>query len=119
MQDYLGSPLPRRHVHAEVGTGNHHEKGQHPFDQRAVEIGHAGVIRRKAARRNRRAGMVQSHEERHAAGHAGQRSRRRKYDVHAEQGLGHFLYARHVPIRRRPRAFSVEHMDRPPPQLRK
>ena len=82
-------------------------------------MGHTVIIRRKAARRDGREGMVGGDEERHAAEHEDKRRNNRKGDIHREQGLGHFLDARQGPIRPGTRAFGVEHVDDALAELRK
>ena len=82
-------------------------------------MGHTVIIRRKAARRDGREGMVGGDEERHAAEHEDKRRNNRKGDIHREQGLGHFLDARQGPVRPGTRAFGVEHVDDALAELRK
>jgi len=56
----------RRVDQAEVHTGNAHRQDEHRLDQRAVEIGHAGVLGREAARGAGRHGVTQGVEPIHA-----------------------------------------------------
>lgn len=118
-EDDFAALLPGRDVHAEVGAADEHEKGQAAFNDRAVEMGDAVIVRRETARSDSGKGVVGCDKEGHAAEHEDDRRGNGKDDVHREQGLGHLLDARQGPVRTGACAFGIEHVDDALAELRK
>ena len=96
-------------VQAEVSAGQYHEKGNPPFHDGIVEMGHAGIKSRKPAGRNRRQGVVQGIDKIHAAQEENNQSDEGKAGIHAEQDIRHIVKARQHALPRRPGHLGVVH----------